>query len=150
MKLPPEKINPALRDCISFQLSNKGLPELDLKESNSSALSRAFESIPQIRFIEQAQYLREHMLPKIAANRGTDSSDYKFYYAVFESLMTAIKMADRDQSIRMMISNEKLLNEFLQKRLLFLESELQKYTTLEELTMKELATELSNRQTTAK
>lgn len=150
MKLPPEKINPALRDCISFQLSNKGLSDIDTQESISSALSKAFESIPQVKYIEQATYLREHMLPKIAASRGIESSDYKFYYRVFESLMSAIKMADRDQSLRLMISNEKLLNEFLQKRVLFLEAELQKYTTLEDLTMKELATELSNRQTTAK
>lgn len=149
MKLPPEKINPALRDCISFQLSNKGLDDIDAQESNASALSRAFEKIPQVKYIEQAQYLREHMLPKIAASRGIESSDYKFYYAVFESLMSAIKMADRDQSLRLMISNEKLLNEFLQKRVLFLQAELQKYTTLDQLTMQELATELSNRQTTA-
>lgn len=150
MKLPPEKINPALRDCISFQLSNKGLNELDTQESNASALSRAFDNIPQVKYIEQATYLKEHMLPKIATSRGIESSDYKFYYAVFESLMNAIRMADRDQSFRRMISNEKLLNEFLQKRVLFLESELIKYTTLEQLTMQELATELSNRQTTAK
>lgn len=149
MKLPPEKINPALRDCISFQLSNKGLDDIDTQESNASALSRAFEKIPQVKYIEQAQYLREHMLPKIAASRGIESSDYKFYYAVFESLMSAIKMADRDQSLRLMISNEKLLNEFLQKRVLFLQAELQKYTTLDQLTMQELATELSNRQTTS-
>lgn len=150
MKLPPEKINPALRDCLSFQLSNKGLPELDPNESNASALNRAFDTIPQVRFIEQAQYLREFMLPKIAASRGIDSADYKFYYSVFESLMYSIKMADRDQTYRFMISNEKLLNEFLKKRILFYESELQKYTSLEELTAKELATELCNRQIPAK
>lgn len=148
MKLPPEKVSPALRDCISFQLSNKGLGEIDTEESTSKALGRAFESIPQVKFIEQAQYLREHMLPAIAAKRGTDSSDYRFYYGVFESLMVAIKMADRDQSLRQMISNEKLLNEFLQKKVLFYESELQRYTTLSDLTMKELALELSTRQTT--
>lgn len=150
MNLPPEKINPALRDCLSFQLSNKGLEQMEEKETTSSALNRAFQKIPQIRFIEQAQYLREHMLPKIAASRGTNSSDYQFYYAVFESLMYSIKLADRDQSIRLMISNEKLLNEFLQKKVLFYETELQKYTSLEELTTQELATELAKRQTTSK
>lgn len=146
MKLPPEKINPALRECISFQLSNKGLPELEEKESNDSALKRAFDSIPQVRFIEQAQFLKNSMLPKIVANRGIDSSDYKFYYGVFESLMAAIRIADKEQSFKIMISNEKLLNEFLQKRIRFYESELQRYTSLEELSAKELATELCNRQ----
>jgi hypothetical protein len=147
MKLPPEKINPALRDCISFQLANKGLQEQQPDESHADALKRAFDAIPQKKYIEQAQYLREHMLPKIAQSRGESSSDFKFYYSVFESLMSAIRMADRDQSLRMMISSEKLLNEFLYKKILFLESELTKYTTLEQLSINELATELSTRKT---
>lgn len=146
MKLPPEKILPSLRECISFQLANKGLDQIQPNESHSEALKRAFDTIPQVKFIEQAQYLKEHMLPKIASSRGEASSDYQFYYSVFESLMTAIKMADRDQSIRMMISNEKLLNGFLQKKILFYESELMKYTTLQDLSAKELATELTHRQ----
>jgi hypothetical protein len=147
MTLPPEKINPSLRECISFQLVNQSKEDLQPEESLSDALKRAFDAIPQKKYIEQAQYLREHMLPKIAQSRGEASSDYKFYYSVFESLMSAIKMADRDQSLRLMISSEKLLNEFLTKKILFLESELLKYTTLEQLSINELATELSTRKT---
>lgn len=144
MQLPAEKVQPALRDCISYQLAKKSITD-DPSESWHSKLDKAFHEVPQVKYIEQAQYMREHMLPKIEKSRGIDSPEYKFYYSVFESLMYAISLCDRDQSLRRRLSNEKLMNEILHQRTLFYESELQRYTTLEDLTEKELATELLKR-----
>lgn len=145
MNLKPEQVKPALRECISFQLANKSNEQIGNDEQTAKALARAFEKVPQVKFIEQAQYIKNVLLPKIAATRGAESSDYKFHYAVFESLMYSITVVDRDQSIRLMISNEKILNEFLQKRLAFYQTELQKYTTLENLTISELTSELTTK-----
>lgn len=145
MDLKPEQIKPALRECISFQLANKKNETLEDTEATADALKKAFQKIPQVRFIEQAQYLKNVLLPKIAATRGLNSTEYIFHYSVFESLMYSITLADRDQSIRLMISNEKILNEFLQKRLAFYQTELQKFTTLENLTITELTAELTTK-----
>ncbi len=145
MQLKPEQIKPALRECISFQLANKSGIQLTEQTSTAEALKKAFEKIPQVKFIQQAQYIKNVLLPKIKSTRGENSSEYKFHYEVFESLMYSIVLADRDQSIRLMISNEKILNEFLQKRLAFYQSELQKYTTLENLTINELTAELTTK-----
>jgi len=146
MNLQPKDIPSAVRECISYQLAKKSLVKED-NESWDNAMTKAFNSVPQVRFIEQAQYLREHMLPRIEKTRGTDSADYKFYYSVFESLMYAITMADRDYSLRMRLTNEKLLNEIYHKKIIFYEMELQKHTTLEELSAKELTAELLKRKT---
>jgi len=138
--LKPEEVHEAFRSCISFQLANKSMTNEET-ESWHQALAKAFSEVPQIKLIEQAQYLKEIILPK-AIKAGENSDQYKFYYGVFESLMFSIKIMDRDYSLRMRLSNEMLLNEFLNKRVLFLQNELLRYTTMESLSMKELATDL--------
>ena len=138
--LKPEEVHDAFRSCISFQLASKSMTK-DESESWHQALDKAFHDVPQVKLVEQAQYFKEVILPKAAA-AGIESAQYKFYYGVFESLMYSIKIMDRDYSMRMRLSNEMLLNEFLNKRVLFLQNELQRYTTMEDLSMKELATDL--------
>lgn len=144
--MKPEQIKPALRDCISFQLASKQQTDIEQNESLSTALNRAIEYIPQVKFIDQAHYLKNVLLPEIEKKRGKESGNYKYYFSVFESLMYAIKIADKEQTFRRLISQEKLYNEFLKKRVLFLENELMRYTTLDSLSTKELTEELFNRQ----
>ena len=143
-----EQIKPALRECIAFQLASKSMEPISENEKLSDAINRALEKIPQVKYIEQSQYLKNIMLPKIAKNRGNNSSEYKFYFGVFESLMFAIRIIEREQTYRRMISQEKLYNEFLKKRVLFLEKELMRYTTMDDLTTKELTEELFARNST--
>lgn len=144
--MKPEQINPALRECISFELANNNQNDIEPTENLATALSRAIDTIPQVKFIEQAQYFKNILLPEIEKKRGKETSNYKFYLSVFKSLMYSIKIADKEQTFRRLISQEKLYNEFLRKRVLFLESELMRYTTLDNLTTKELTEELFNRQ----
>lgn len=144
--MKPEQINPALREIISFQLASNGKNDIEEKETFASALNRSLEAIPQVKFIEQAQYLKNVLLPEIEKKRGKDNANYKFYFGVFESLMFSIKIADKEQMYRRLISQEKLFNEFIKKRVLFLENELMRYTTLDNLSTKELTEELFSRQ----
>ena len=138
--LKPEEVLGAFQNCISFQLASKSMTKED-SETWHQALGRAFCEVPQVKLIEQAQYLKEIILPK-AEKSGLNSDQYKFYYGVFESIMYSIKILDRDYSLRMRLSNEMLMNEFLNKRVQFLQNELTRYTTMDELTAKELATDL--------
>lgn len=146
--MKPEQINPALREIISFQLASNSKSNIEENETFASALNRSVETIPQVKFIEQAQYLKNVLLPEIEKKRGKDNANYKFYFGVFESLMFSIKIADKEQMYRRLISQEKLFNEFIKKRVLFLENELMRYTTLENLSTKELTEELFSRQNT--
>ena len=144
--LKPEEVLDAFHNCISYQLANKSMTK-DENENWHQALDRAFHGVPQVKLIEQAQYLKEVILPK-AIKAGIESDQYKFYYGVFESIMHSITILDRDFSLRMRLSNEILMNEFLNKRVLFLQNELTRYTTMEELASKELATDLLTTQKT--
>ena len=63
--MKPEQINPALREIISFQLASNNKNDIEEKETFASALNRSIENIPQIKFIEQAQYFKNVLLPEI-------------------------------------------------------------------------------------
>ena len=138
--LKPEQVLDAYHQCISYQLANNSMTK-DENENWHQALERAFREVPQVKLIEQAQYIKEIILPK-AIKAGIDSDQYKFYYGLFESIMYSIKILDREYSLKMRLSNEMLMNEFLNKRVLFLQNELTRFTTMDELTAKELVTDL--------
>lgn len=140
MKLEPNQIPSALRNLESFVLTKKGVPDAEQQQR----LSEAFHEVPETRIIEQAHYLKEHMLPRIAQNRGQDSEDYRFYYSLVESLMYMLKVLGRDYQLRHELSNQKLLNEFIQRRCVFLEGELQRYTTIEDLLYKQTSQGIVN------
>lgn len=140
-KLSAAEILKARSECVSFLLVKHGIQETS-EEDAAAQLNKAFHDIPHSRFIEQCQYLKEYMLPKIAANRGEDSPDYRFYFGVFESLMYSMKLLDRDFNLRMRLSNEKSLREFYQGKMQSYEMELMKLTTMQDLLASETATDL--------
>lgn len=143
--MKPEQFNKVYNECIGFGLANKGLPEKETEESFANSFNRAFQEMPQVKFLNNAQYLSNVVLPKLASKRGTYSESYKMYFQIFECLMYALKLIDRDQALNVNLSNEKMLNEFISKRILFLESELQKYTTIENLQFTETAKSITNK-----
>ena len=144
--LKPEQLIPARNECIGFQLANKSI-QVDDTDDVFTKLDKAFHEVPQSKFIEQAQYLKEQLLPKIAEKRGIDHADYKFYYAVFESLMYSLVIMDRDYSLRFRLSNEKMLREFYQAKVTTYENELLRFTTIEDLLASETAKNLLTRNT---
>lgn len=145
MNLQPQEIKPALRECLSFQLASTNKDDLGNDENYIDAINRSMQTIPQVKYIEQANYLKSVLLPEIEKTRGKNHSHYQYFLKVFESLLYSIKIVDNDQTFRRLLSQEKIYNEFLQKRVLFLEKELLRYTTLDELSTKELTAELFKR-----
>ena len=143
--MKPEQFNQVYNECIGFGLANKGRSGKITDESFESSFNRAFQEIPQVKFLNNAQYLSNVVLPELANKRGTDSSSYKMYFEIFECLMYALKIIDRDQQLNVRLSNDKLLIEFYLKRILFYESELQKYTTMENLLFTETAKSITNK-----
>lgn len=137
--MKPEQFNPIYNECIGFGLVNKQLPEKEENESFASSFNRAFQEMSQVKFLDHAQYLSKVVLPELANKRGTDSDSYKMYYQIFECLMYALKLIDRDGQLNNRLSYANMLNDFMSKRIVFYESELSKYTALETLTFTETA-----------
>ena len=112
------------------------------EQDEDEKLKRAYADIPETKIISQAYYLKEQMLPRIAEKRGEDSEDYQFYFSLLKSLMYMLAVLGRDYRIRHQLSNEKLMREFYQNKCTFYESELMKYTTIENLITSESAQEI--------
>jgi hypothetical protein len=144
--LDPAQLLQARNECIGFQLANKSI-EVSEEDTTWDKLDKAFHEVPHSKFIEQAQYLKEQLLPKIAEKRGITHPDYKFYYAVFESLMYSLKVLDRDHSLRFRLTNEKSLREFYQNKVVHYEDELLRFITMEDLLRSETAKEIITRNT---
>lgn len=143
-KLAPTEYNNAMTQALSFQIANKGA-SIKENESFASAYDKVFHEVPQVKYLQQAQYLQNIVLPQIEAKRGNKSDMFVFYYGVFESLMYAIKLLDRDYSLRYRFTNEKMLNDYYRKKVVFYEEQLQQYTTIEDLLMKETAQDLTRK-----
>lgn len=99
----------------------------------SDGLPFRLEDIPIKKFYDQAQYIDQELLPKIARQRGEDSADLKFFHEVYKSLLYAIMVVDREKNIVSKLQKEMQLRRILQDRLNFAEKELTKYATVEDL-----------------
>jgi len=98
-----------------------------------SAKMRSIEDIPVKRMYDNSQYLENILLPKIEAARGKDSEDYKLFSDIQKNLLWAIMLASRfEQQLK---KNGSIALQLAIKTELcnLLQSELLKYTTIEDL-----------------
>jgi hypothetical protein len=107
----------------------------ELSEEEQKKLVDGLQNVPQKQMLDQAQYLENILLPKIAINRGVESEDYKFYKSVSDSLLWAIFIVDRFEFLKTEYATEQLMREFLQEKLIIYKNELNKYQTAEEMIM---------------
>ena len=91
------------------------------------------DEIPLRKFYDQAQYIEKTLLPAIERKSGKTSVDYQFFSDVYRSLLYAVMIVDRDRSLVMKLQHARQMNAFLQARADLAESELLKYTTLEDI-----------------
>lgn len=91
------------------------------------------DEIPLRKFFEQAQYIEKTLLPAIDRKSGKKSADYQFFQGVYMSLLHAVMIADREHSLVKKTQHYKQLSDFYQARAEISETELLKYTTLENL-----------------
>lgn len=145
-QLKPEQMQDALHNCIRFGLSIKGLQKTD-NETWGEAINKAFSEVPQFKMIEQAQYLVSNLLPRIEQQKGTDTTEYLILASIVETIIGSINILNNHDKLMLRLSNEKMLNQFYQNKMLFYEIELQHYTTMEQLLHKETAKYFINQQT---
>lgn len=93
--------------------------------------------IPAKRFMDQVQYLENEILPQIEKRGGSETDQYKYFTAVVESLLYAIMVKDREYNLLNRCQQLQQINLILSARNEFLEKELQKYVTMEDLFLTE-------------
>jgi hypothetical protein len=101
--------------------------------SETWSTARSIEDIPVKRMYANFQYLESELLPKIEAARGKESSDYRLFSDIQKNLLWAVMLASRYEAalkknglLQLQLSIQTELNASLQ-------SELSKYTTMEDL-----------------
>jgi hypothetical protein len=95
--------------------------------------AKAIEEVPVRKIYEQAMYIENDLLPRIEKRSGNDSADYQFFKDVFRSLLWCIAILDRFDKVCRSDTQTKLMNELMRDRCILLETELQKYITMEDL-----------------
>lgn len=93
--------------------------------------------IPARRFMDQAQYIENEMLPAVEKKMGKDSVQYKYFREIFDSLLYSIMVKDRENNLLNKLTQLQQQNLILTNRLAFCEQELLKYATMEDLYLTE-------------
>lgn len=89
--------------------------------------------IPVRKMMDEALYIDEELLPRVKKKGGEKSADYIFFSEVKDSLLYAILLADRHDFLWRSNTELKIRYQLALDHIALLESELQKYTTLEDL-----------------
>lgn len=108
---------------------------IDAEKTKNLAAGGKFrlEDIPIKKFYDQAQYLDNSLLPAIEKKNGRDSEDYKYFAEVYKSLLYAVCIVERNNSLILKIQHTNQFNALLQTRVDIAERELLKYSTMEDL-----------------
>ena len=91
------------------------------------------EDIPLRKFYDQAQYIEKTLLPAIEKKSGNTSADYKFFCDVYRSLLYGVLIVERGNTLLLRMQQCNQLGKIYRDRNEFLERELAKYTTMEDL-----------------
>jgi hypothetical protein len=114
----------------------------ELKTKNLADGGRfSLEDIPLRSFYDQSQYLYNQVLPAIVKREyarnpkldPTRSADYALYFGIYKSLLYAVMIVDRNQYYVRKLQRANQMNDFLQSRADLAESQLLRYTTMEDL-----------------
>lgn len=91
------------------------------------------DGIPVKKMMDQALYLKNELLPGIEKKRGKTHPDYEFFEGVMESLVYAVVLADRYETLERRNINLRIWKQLQQDNLEVMERELNKFQALEDL-----------------
>jgi hypothetical protein len=114
---------------------------IDLNADNLAGLSReeqgklieGIRAVPEHKMYEKAQHIFHQLLPKIEKSKGREDDTYKFYREVVDMLVWAIFIADRYRTLEQVWIKERSLRTFYQGHANYVERELLKYQTAEDI-----------------
>jgi hypothetical protein len=100
---------------------------------NPGQTAKFIDSIPIKKFYDQALYIDRTLLPEIEKRRGKQSADYQFFTDVFKSLLYAIAVLDRYETMDRRLYDITARLKYYQQENEVMAKDLQKYCTLEDL-----------------
>lgn len=111
-------------------------------ETELSRVTEGLNKLPLSKVFDHLKYLDEQILPRIEKRDGIDSAQYKHFKGIFDALLWAVNSFLLIDRYQYQLSNQVLQVEFYREKCLFYERELQRYTTMEDLTMRETFNDL--------
>lgn len=126
---PEEK----MKNAAFFQATRKELGEA----ADVGRIREEMNKMPVNRMINAANYLIDNLLPAVEKKGGKNSADFKFFCELVELLLSAVVMHDRINLLERKLTDAKIDYLLCREKLTWYESELQKYTTLEDIWMSE-------------
>lgn len=124
-----ERIKKGLLDAVFMDDLLKS-PE---ERESIKKTAQGMEDLGVKQMIDQAQFIKENLLPRVKKKQGEDSADYIFFKSVFDSLLRAVLLSDRFDTVQGQLLRAKIYNILSRDHIQLLEAELQKYTTLEDI-----------------
>ena len=103
------------------------------ERSRDKKMAAGLDGIPVKKMMDQTLYIDKELLPGIEEKRGKDHPDYEFFAGVRDSLLYAIILADRYETLETRNIHLRVWKQLQQENLDLLERELSKFQTLEEL-----------------
>jgi hypothetical protein len=100
-------------------------------------IREAMDKLPANKMIAAINYIDSNFLPAIKKKSGDKSADYLFFVNLIEMLHHSLVIYDRMKMLQTMHANARLDLELLRERVLLYESELNKYSTLEDVWLSE-------------
>jgi hypothetical protein len=127
-------------------MEKKIADKIDEKKTQNLAAGDKFRlhEIPARRFMDQAQYVENKILPLIEKREGKESVQYKYFQEIFDSLLYSIMVKDREGNLLNKLQQLQQINIILTERLAFCEKELLKYATMEDLYLTEAHIHIAN------
>ena len=106
-------------------------PEIEKKKRER--IAKGLSDVPVNQMIEQVLYIDENLLKRIEKKGGKESADYAFFAEVRRSLLWAIVLSDRYDSLNARYTSLKVQEMLCRENLELFARELQKFQTLEEI-----------------
>jgi hypothetical protein len=110
----------------------------EVERERFGAMMALMEKMPGGKIRSQIQYIEKNLLPEVERKRGGKAGpDYKFFESLVASLKWSLVCYDRLDYLLRKDSLLRLEKQILLDRLDLYERELQKYTTMEEIHLRE-------------
>lgn len=130
----------AIRDTIRGNIKAEKLAKQSA--GNTEPLHNAIAIVPESTMWALVQWLHEVILPKVALHRGEESEEYKNYTGVRDAVIWSLYIANRYENLLLQAQRDRQLLGYYIDKNSFLENQLQKYTTVEQLISDETAKDL--------
>lgn len=130
----------SIRDTIRGNIMAEKLAKQSA--GDATPLHNGMAVVPESSMVSLIYWLHEVILPKIEQTRGVDSVEYINHVGVRDAVIWSLYIAGKYESLLLQVQRDRQLLGYYIDKNAFLENQLQKYTTVEQLISDETAKDL--------